>query len=745
MANTINVAIYGSVSAGKSTITNALFIEQFSDMRIKRTTALPQVYMECVNPQNYDAKKILETNREKNIAIMARTEDSSKPLRYEEIEEIKYDVPKMFDFVELCDGVSFNIYDTPGLNDSKTKNIYFKYVKENIYKIDIAIIVFDVMNALNTSDDIAILDLVLDGIKENANKGITTNLIILLNKCDAMKEENGCMVPDDEEIKEMVEQAKNIIMDKYKTFDINYTSHGREVKEYLNCVWKTLIGDNTDKTAERDATRKVLGKLFDDAINSTEYINTLAKCNNDQYSFKVASKLTTAIFKLANENTKNNSGMTTDELVRSIYAVKKSVNHIGISPAVSGWTLLCISAEDAYTYRMLKRDPKCEMSEKHLKRFGHNEVGKKRWNDLSEKQRHEKIAQILEKRGDYEKRIDVCGFGALQKTISDILTPSRQVDCITTHILNDVRKIKDFKKIDVSSELAALMCCRSTAEKLIEQFGEFKIDIVKCLASIDEHTEKLLFEYTTAHKTYLEKTNFAEKHIATAREIRRVFESLGDTSAFVSIDTKRKEFIDMINTNFVPYYSEVMNYVNGTMANIDDAIEQLSGLVSSSDMSGRIYVMLKNIHNYKFVKEFSDNKTTQNKLATYIVNKCVKYILHEKNQIDILLDATINMFADRLEQINKVFCAYVCDLSSVVIIIKLNMLIDKYRIKTTSMFYSKWKQWQWTIRLDTINKYQSTYQLYSKHGGTLPDVIEDKIFELIKQHYSNDIIDMDGE
>jgi hypothetical protein len=243
----------------------------------------------------------------------------------------------------------------------------------------------------------------------------------------------------------------------------------------------------------------------------------------------------------------------------------------------------------------------------------------------------------------------------------------------------------------------------------------------------------------------LEKTNFAEKHIATALEIRRVFESLGDTSGFISIDLKRKEFVDMINTNFVPYYSNVMNYVSGTMASIDDAIEQLSGLVSGEIMSSRVFEMLHNIHNYKFVKEFSDHKTTQNKLATYIVDKCKKYCVPEKIQISLLLVATINMFVDRLEQINKVFSVYGCDLSSVVIIIKLNMLIDKYRIKTTSIFYSTWKQWQWTIRLDTINKYQSTYQLYSTHGGVLPNMIEDKIFELIKQHYPNNIIDMDGE
>ena len=42
----INIMITGPVSAGKSTLTNLLFVEQFSDMKIKRTTAVPQVYHE---------------------------------------------------------------------------------------------------------------------------------------------------------------------------------------------------------------------------------------------------------------------------------------------------------------------------------------------------------------------------------------------------------------------------------------------------------------------------------------------------------------------------------------------------------------------------------------------------------------------------------------------------------------------------------------------------------------------------
>ena len=42
----VNIALIGAVSAGKSTLLNALFLEKLSDMKIKRTTMVPQVYSE---------------------------------------------------------------------------------------------------------------------------------------------------------------------------------------------------------------------------------------------------------------------------------------------------------------------------------------------------------------------------------------------------------------------------------------------------------------------------------------------------------------------------------------------------------------------------------------------------------------------------------------------------------------------------------------------------------------------------
>lgn len=56
----INIGIIGCVSTGKSTLNNALLLNQYSDMKIKRTTMLPQVYCETTN------KSILKSARQIN-------------------------------------------------------------------------------------------------------------------------------------------------------------------------------------------------------------------------------------------------------------------------------------------------------------------------------------------------------------------------------------------------------------------------------------------------------------------------------------------------------------------------------------------------------------------------------------------------------------------------------------------------------------------------------------------------------
>jgi len=210
----INIMITGPVSAGKSTLTNLLFVEQFSDMKIKRTTAVPQVYHEVEDlNQISDLKSILLKNRRTNTDIMKKTENPNYKLKLEDVKEIEYYVPKLFDFLNLRKDIVLTIYDTPGLNDSRTKDVYYQYINNVFSKLNVIIFVLDINSAMNTSDENDILRMIITNIKTNKLRyNVDTKLVVLLNKCDDMSlnkyTNKYCL---DEELLEMYEQANTII------------------------------------------------------------------------------------------------------------------------------------------------------------------------------------------------------------------------------------------------------------------------------------------------------------------------------------------------------------------------------------------------------------------------------------------------------------------------------------------------------------------------------------------------------
>lgn len=212
----INVSIIGAVSAGKSTLLNSLFVSEYSEMKIKRTTMLPQVYHESDRPvPDHSPSAIKEANRLKNEELIKKTEQGTR-LTSEDIHEMEYTVPRVHNFVKLRDGVTLSIYDVPGLNDSRTKTAYYEYLTDNFHKFDIVVFLVDVTTAFNTMDEIHILDLILRNMHRNKERyGIETHLIVLVNKCDDMYLDNNELKLDPE-LSKMFEQAQITIQTKIR-------------------------------------------------------------------------------------------------------------------------------------------------------------------------------------------------------------------------------------------------------------------------------------------------------------------------------------------------------------------------------------------------------------------------------------------------------------------------------------------------------------------------------------------------
>jgi GTPase SAR1 family protein len=93
----INIAILGTVSSGKSTLLNSLFLEEFTSMNISRNTMIPQIYRELMNNKS---KVIKDAKKEKGFDTVV-DEDSST------VEPGKYVIDEFLSAYYLVGGIEY--------------------------------------------------------------------------------------------------------------------------------------------------------------------------------------------------------------------------------------------------------------------------------------------------------------------------------------------------------------------------------------------------------------------------------------------------------------------------------------------------------------------------------------------------------------------------------------------------------------------------------------------------------------
>ena len=183
----INLCFVGGVSTGKSTILNAIFCEELTQCKIKRTTMVPTIYIENENdaPNITSPELIFITISDKNKEIIEKTE-TGKKLNQKEYDELKFNVGKLD--INILNGSYVNVYDIPGLNDARTKDVYYDYLDENFTKFNLVVLLVDIHSGLNTSDEIDIVNFITNHTKyelETNKKQIYT--LVVVNKADDMQ------------------------------------------------------------------------------------------------------------------------------------------------------------------------------------------------------------------------------------------------------------------------------------------------------------------------------------------------------------------------------------------------------------------------------------------------------------------------------------------------------------------------------------------------------------------------------
>ena len=277
MRTNLSIALIGCVSTGKSTLLNSILISKLSDTKIRRTTMLPQVYLESSKSTNLE--DILHKNRELNNQIL----NGNIKLTAENCNNIYHIIAKLYDIINLPERIYLNIYDIPGLNDSATEEIYYNYINKTFYKFDIIFIVVDIEESFNTSSSIKILD----NIVENANKFKLkeNNICIIANKCDDLKKVNGSLEFIDEEYSEMFEQIETEVSKRFEPLqNIKYKIIKMSAEDsFIYRMYKkdpnaTLDSKLINKFGINEFGKRAWNKINDD--EKVNYINEFIKNEN---------------------------------------------------------------------------------------------------------------------------------------------------------------------------------------------------------------------------------------------------------------------------------------------------------------------------------------------------------------------------------------------------------------------------------------------------------------------------------
>jgi GTP-binding protein EngB required for normal cell division len=213
----INICFVGGVSTGKSTILNAIFCEELTQCKIKRTTMVPTIYVENENDtENVTSPELIFTTiSDINKKIIEKTE-TGQPINRSEYRELVFNVGKLD--INILNGSYVNVYDIPGLNDVRTKDIYYSYLDDNFTKFNLVVLIVDIHSGLNTSDEMQIVDYITSHTREEMEKnGKNIYTLVVVNKADYMQLEDES---DDKliltgELSEMFEQVQNTITDEF--------------------------------------------------------------------------------------------------------------------------------------------------------------------------------------------------------------------------------------------------------------------------------------------------------------------------------------------------------------------------------------------------------------------------------------------------------------------------------------------------------------------------------------------------
>ena len=188
------------VSAGKSTVLNALLGDKFSKVALKRTTAGVN-FFRIIQSKKRKRTESDDANSEDGLSTIADDDkeirgaddinkeisSDNKELRScDAVTERTFDIRVGYPICEMRKDTQLVLIDIPSINEADSSKKYKDYVKSNWKTFDCVVLVMDAVQGVNTQEQVDLLEFVQRNNKEL--KDLPT--IILGNKMDDLDDED---------------------------------------------------------------------------------------------------------------------------------------------------------------------------------------------------------------------------------------------------------------------------------------------------------------------------------------------------------------------------------------------------------------------------------------------------------------------------------------------------------------------------------------------------------------------------
>jgi len=374
----INICFVGGVSTGKSTILNSIFCEQLTQCKIKRTTMVPAIYIENNNNpfQITPTEEIYRQITEKNAEIIQKTENGVK-INKSDYAELVFNVGKLD--INILQNAYVNVYDIPGLNDARTKDVYYQYLENNFHKFNLLTFIVDIHSGLNTSDEIDIVNFITRNTRhqlDTNNKKIYT--MVIVNKADDMRLDDESGETDKlaltGELEEMYEQVEKTIRTEFERKNLSehligimplcavdaylyrmVTKHGKEFKLTPEQILKIGVNEN----GKRFSTLKpgTQAKKVYEILEDKKFINEMIKLSG-------FSCLEKTLHKFLNENNTGNQ-IRVDNLLFELSKQENMIEHLKNSKSLYSSTFKTLVDKQFLIYEAIKKID-FEIYEEHI-------------------------------------------------------------------------------------------------------------------------------------------------------------------------------------------------------------------------------------------------------------------------------------------------------------------------------------------------------------------------------------------